>query len=170
MVNLVYQIVFKIYSLSYKLRGRIIKNQRIDYWTNITKKRLTKLPPVCNNLTDEEKQEIESYYKPYVEVKINPLFHEFYKRATGKFDVRIIPDDIYYSRIDPYFNDWEYAATMDNKTFYSWMFRNVRQPKIICTRQNGFWYGSEGQIMSVASAVDEIKSFPISFIKNALTT
>lgn len=81
--------------------------------------------------------------------------------------MRFIPDDIYYSRIDPYFNDWEYAATMDNKTFYSRMFRNIKQPKTICTRQNGYWYSSENQILSVALAVDEIKSFPISFIKNA---
>lgn len=58
MINLVHRIVFKIYALSHKLWEYIIKNQRIAYWTAITEERISKLPPVCNKLTDKENKKL----------------------------------------------------------------------------------------------------------------
>lgn len=166
MTNISQRIIFKLYAVANRLRVRSIKRNRIAYWTNTTIDRLAELPsPVCNILTDTEKREIDVFYGKYK--KVNPLFHEFYKRATGKFDVRNIPDDLYYSIVDPFFNDWEYAATMDNKTFYPWMFRNIKQPKTICARKNGFWLDSEDNLLSASAVIDCIKSKQIAFLKHA---
>lgn len=162
---MIQRIIFKIFAVANRLKELYIKKERINYWTKTTKTRLAQLPQVYESLTNSEKREIDSFFSPYI--KVNHLFHEFYKKATGKFDVRNIPDDIYYSRIDPYYNDWAYASTMDNKTFYPWLFRNIKQPENICYRQNGYWFDKNGKILSITTAIELIKSAKIAFIKNA---
>lgn len=164
--RLIQSAVFKSYTLTNKIREYLIKKNRISYWREITKGRLAQLPPPMRNvLADEERGEIDRFYGKYI--KVDPIFHEFYKKATGKFDVRNIPDDIYYSKIDPFYNDWEYAARMDNKTFYRWMFRNIKQPLTICYRQNGFWLDSDSKPLSFSDALDRIKKSQVAFIKYA---
>ncbi len=140
-----------------------IKNNRISYWTGLATTWLKELPDI--NLTKSELKEIDSFYSGYFAV--NTLFHKFYKAATGCFDVRYIPDDIYYTVIDPYFNDWSDGAKMDNKTFYRWYFPDVRQPETICYRQNMFWFDENQNIISEATAIEKILKYDIAFIKSA---
>lgn len=119
-----------------------IKNDRIAYWTELTQKRLQNL--IINPLTDVEAAEVKDFWKDY---NVNLVFHEFYKSATGVFDVRNIPDDIYYTYIDPYFSDWELGVRLDNKTYYKFWFSDVKQPNIIGYRRNGFWYTGGGKLL-----------------------
>lgn len=60
------------------------------------------------------------FYKPYT--KIDTIFHSFYTEKTGIFDEKYIPDDIYYSKIDTFFNDWNAAKIVDNKCYYENIF------------------------------------------------
>lgn len=88
------------------------------------------------SLTENQKNEIKNYFKPYTKVKT--IFHEFYTEKNGNYCVNYIPDDIYYCYIDPYFNDWEEAKYIDNKCLYGSLFSDVKQPEEFAVRMNGF--------------------------------
>ena len=138
---------------------------RIDYWTELTKNRLINLPPT--DLSQYEKKEISNFYKKYFDIKINPHFHQFYKAATGQFDIRYIPDDLYYSYIDPYYNNWENGVNMDNKVLYRIYFPDVKQPELVCYRHNGIWFDGNGEPLHDADIADMISLSGLCFIKKA---
>ena len=53
-------------------------------------------------LTEEQKAAVCAYWGGYQDLfDVETVFHSFYLSKTGKFDVRYMPVDIYYSFIDP---------------------------------------------------------------------
>lgn len=158
--------ISQILKLLRKRRAAKRLKNRLNYFRVRTSERNKKL--FANNLvlTPNEVNEISDYYAKYG-LDVNPMFHQFYKFATGKFDVKCIPDDFYCAYIDPYFNNWEMAHYLDNKTLYSQLFSDFNQPKTITYRQNGFWFDSDSQIISKEKAIDLIHSVTKCFLKKA---
>lgn len=98
-------------------------------------------------LTKEQEAEIQKYYAPYK--KVTTEFHNFYTDVTGQFHVNYLPDDLYYSHIDQYYNDWRECTFLDNKCFYPWMFTGVRQPENVAYRIRGLWFDSDRRQLTV---------------------
>ena len=126
----------KLYSLSNKVKYRRWNKVVYKHW----KERLTILCRTLGNkkLSKGQKEELRRFWGKFV--NINTYDHEFYLNACDDFDVKYIPASIHYTVIDKYFNDWEIAKIVDNKTEYKRLFPNVLQPETILMRCNGFWY------------------------------
>lgn len=89
-------------------------------------------------LTSIQKKEIRDFYKKYA--KIDMVFPEFYTQKTGVFCKNYIPDNLYYCKIDPFFNDWTAATYLDNKCYYDeWYFKGINMPETITRCINGMW-------------------------------
>ncbi len=110
---------------------------------------------VKKELSKEQIDLIKKYYKPYF--KLNALFHAFYTEKTARFDVRYIPDDIWFTEIIRHFNNREKSKILAHKSYYERMFvgTGVKQAKTIIHRMNGFWYDSFMNMIS-KNEVDEI--------------
>ena len=67
----------------------------------------------------------------------------FYNSFYEIFDERMLPDNIYYSFIDPYFNNIKLAKAIDDKNNYDLLFNDVRRPKTVCRKIEGMIYGEE---------------------------
>lgn len=131
-----------------------------------TKDRFQRIPSnQGNKMTSEENKQMHEFWDRYISV--NPIFHQFYTKATGKFNKLYIPDDIHFIRIDKYFNDWSRAKYIDNKTLYLNLFSNFRQPTTIATRRNGFWLNKDNQILSHDDYIFYFKSQRNFFVKEA---
>lgn len=108
-------------------------------------------------LTPEQKQEIDNFWKPYC--KVSGIEHQFYaeKRSLGggeAFSARYMPDSIYYTHIDPYFNNWEAAPILDNKCQYAKMLPQVPLPKHVAYRIGGFWQNADYQFISEETVIN----------------
>ncbi len=89
-------------------------------------------------LTKTQIKEIQDFYKNYTETDL--VFHEFYTQKTGLFFKNYIPDNIYYCKVDPFFNDWKAASFLDNKCYYdNWYFKGINMPKTLAKCINGMW-------------------------------
>lgn len=113
-----------------------------------TKNRLDKINPSAG-LSEDEHNRVIAYYQQFGFLKINDVFHTFYKTIGGKFDVRYLPETIYYRYIDRYYNNWDMAKYVDNKTLYCRLFHEVNQPNTIVKRMNGFWLDKSNKITNV---------------------
>ncbi len=127
-------------SINYKVKIReatdkISEIRRRNYWRKIIKDRLSIL---TGDLSKYEKKVARDFFEKYE--KIDPSFHQFYKNSTGKFYENYIPDDLYYCKIDPYYNNWALAEYIDNKCYYDTIFSDVKQPVMIASRMNGIWF------------------------------
>ncbi len=102
-------------------------------------------------LTEEQKREISKMWESRYPVpsKLTYQFHEFYTLATGHFDSRYIPDDLYINLIDAWFNKRGQAKVLDNKCLYARLFPHAKQPNTIAYRMNGTWLDGEYNIIGI---------------------
>lgn len=91
-------------------------------------------------LTQEQKNQVVAFWTPYA--KITSDFHAFYLEKTGTFAPEFIPTDLYYTKIDPFFNPARMSSVMDNKCLYSRLFPGIPQPQTVLFRMNNYWYDS----------------------------
>jgi len=96
-------------------------------------------------LTSEQKKAIRDFYAPYK--KVSTVFHEYYYKRTGVFHIENLPDDLYINYIDKYYNNAKKAVVFENKSYFKKLFSDAKQPHMICCRINGFWYGSEYEML-----------------------
>lgn len=86
-------------------------------------------------LNKVQKREIKAYWHGK---RVDYRYFSLYNR-TGKIDPRYIPDDLYYTTVDPYFNDAIKCRYVDDKNLYDLIFADVLQPKTIGRRENGIF-------------------------------
>lgn len=137
-----------------------VKRQE-HYWNNLFELHLKRLG--CIKLSTKQIGEIKDLYFPYS--KISFAAHRFYTKATGRFHYNYMPDSLYYAYIEPFFNNWKMAKYMDRKGLYRNMFPGAKQPKLIVSRMNGFWYDENANLIDETVAFGRIKNTPACFVK-----
>ncbi len=145
-----------------KIKNIYIIFQRKRYW----KKRIKSCLDRENKMTNKQYKKIINFYKPYY--KVNKVFFDFYYQKTGIYSEKFIPHDLYYTKIDPYFNNWNEAKYIDNKCYYEWQFPNIKQPKTIFKRMNNIWYNAKGKIVHKDEVVKELNKCSEFFLKKAI--
>lgn len=123
-----------------------------------------------NVLTPDQKCEIDTFFKPYFRPYKKYGFHEFYTHCTGEYHVEYLPDDVYYTVIDQYFNDWDKAKKFDDKCYYDRLFSSfdIKMPKTICYRINGIWLDSNYKPISEEKASQLILNNGKAFLKESV--
>ena len=116
-------------------------------------------------LTAEEKQQAVSFWAPYV--KIDPVFHSFYKEKTGIFHPAYLPKDVYMNRVDEYFNIRSASWWLDHKCLYPRLFAGIPQADNVMFRMGGFWYDSQWQALSQEQALELAVKEPALVMKAA---
>ena len=113
------------------------------------------------------RQSVIEYYKPYF--TINPIYHEFYTEKTGVFDLRYIPNDLYYSRINSFYNNTTMAKVLDNKCFYTRIFGNhCHYPRTLAYRMNHFWYDENMRILTESEVLNRVDKAKEIVVKQAV--
>ncbi len=129
-----------------KFLDYLTKKRRSNNWKSKVKRNLGRE----RVLTSLQKREIREFYQKYF--KIDMCFPEFYTQKTGKFFKNYMADNVYYCKIDPYFNDWKAAAHLDHKCYYDkWYFKGINMPKTLAKRINGMWMIMENDEPQFAS-------------------
>lgn len=116
-------------------------------------------------LTAEERQAAIDFWKPYL--KIDPVFHAFFKETTGRFHPDWVPTDVYINNLDEYFNDRNASHILDNKSLYEQLFPGIPKIPVITCRRGGLWYNGQNQIISYEEAVDIVCQEDAVFVKAA---
>ena len=117
-------------------------------------------------LTEEQERAARNFWAPY-DKKLDLASHRFYAEKTGDFSPMYIPNYIYVSELDEYFNERLEAQFIDNKCYYQWIFANINQPKTVVCRIGGFWYSGSREMISMDSVRDLVNSHQEVFAKVA---
>lgn len=122
------------------------------------------------HLTKEEKKQIRELYKPYGKILMG--WHDMFKDLTGKFYPEYMPEDLYYTKIDTFFNDWQKGIQLDDKAYYDRLFSKspFNLPKQICVKINGFWLDADYNIIQEDSALRLIMNAGEAFLKMTVLT
>lgn len=97
-------------------------------------------------LTAETKKQLDDFwghYRQMIPWYIRKYMYRhcaFYINKTGLFSEIYIPDNLYYTLIDTFYNNHKFADYLDNKCLYDVLLAGVKQPVSVAKRMNQIWY------------------------------
>ena len=100
-----------------------------------------------------QEKAIRTFWKRFTEIE-TVEWVKYYSCRNGTFDTRYIPDGIFYSFIDPYFNNYSFADIFDNKAYYSLIFTDVLKPDILAVKINNVWLDQNYSIISIEDVIN----------------
>lgn len=116
-------------------------------------------------LTPQESAAVKSFWGG---VKPNTKYLSLYNTHNTIFDPRYIPDDMYYSKIDLYFNNGVDCFALDDKNMYDLYFPHTKQPRTIIRKINGSFLDKDYHLISLDFAIEECKKERNIIIKKAI--
>ena len=119
-------------------------------------------------LTPLQEKQVKDFYGPYT--KTTTLFHAFFLEKTGQFYPEHIPNDLYYTKIDPYFNPENLGRALDNKCLYNRLFPGIAQAQTVVCSMAGLWYDANMQWISWENAAALMDKQDAVFVKLATTS
>jgi hypothetical protein len=96
---------------------------------------------------------IKEYWLQY-NLRINTRWHKIYSSRNGICDVRYIPEELYYTTIDRYFNDRRFYYGVTDKNYFSIWFSDIKQPKTVIRKINGFLYNADYRLIAFDDAIN----------------
>lgn len=107
------------------------------------------------DLTDEELEQIEEFWKPYEFVyEVDPKVHRFYANTTGIFDPRFIPEDMQKYLLSRYFMDQDYIEAFKDKNYTEILLPDIKHPKTLVHKINGAFRDENYKAITLDEAVD----------------
>lgn len=132
--------------------------------------------PKAVRVTQEQKEDILSFWRPYVKTFVEKWafdlrWFDVYNR-TNIFGDELkwyVPDSYFYAVIDTYFNDASKCKSLDDKNLYSLYFHDVNQPKTICRKEAGVFWDEDYRIISKEDVIKRCKDNGMVIIKPSVS-
>lgn len=105
------------------------------------------------------KKEIRSFWSRYSCKKIPLYWHRAYIATNGIEDVRYIPENIFYKKIEPFYNRKELYRAYTDKNTYDRIFHGMEMPLTIIRNINGRYYDKNYKPISLVEAIEVVCSF-----------
>lgn len=105
-------------------------------------------------LTFSQKKMIKDYYGNHGLKNVNIDWHNFFYSINGMFSEKYIPEDLYYTRIEPFLNRIKDFRGLLDKNLLSVLFENIKQPVTILKNKNGYYYSRNNTLMSRIEAIN----------------
>ncbi|WP_139892118.1 sugar-transfer associated ATP-grasp domain-containing protein [Bacillus sp. D386] len=103
------------------------------------------------------KSDILEYWGKY-NVKISTDWHNWYTSINGKMDVKYIPEDIFYTRILPYYNKLPFGKAYADKALYDYWFPNVNRPLTLAKNMSGINYDENYNPLTLEEVLTKCES------------
>lgn len=121
-------------------------------------------------LTKEQEAEAKAYWKEMLGININTKWHQLAYSATGIFDKRLIPDDVYIGYIQPALIDYRIKIAYDDKNVFPKLLPFAKFPDKILQCENGLFYSKKDGIMTREQAVAKCQNIDKALIKPTVST
>ena len=122
---------------------------RIKYRIEINKELKANPQPT---LTRRQKREIKDYFAQFSFKRIRTHWHRFYGGFCNQYSKNYIPQDFFFSHLEPALNNKDYYAVQDKNLLQN-VFKDVEQPKTV-VRKIGGEFLMDDQIVSQNVAID----------------
>jgi hypothetical protein len=109
----------------------------------------------------EFKQAYSDYWKKYTNrrtIRMGSRFAWYYASQNGILSPKYIPNTLYYTVIDQYYNSRKLGWGLSDKNFYSVLFSETPQPKTLCRRINGILLNNNYEQSTINEAMTLICS------------
>lgn len=144
--------------------GKYIEFSTYKAWRKRHNKVFSQIAFSKHNLTENETKDYIAYWGKF-NLKVNLDTVVVTKSLTGIYNRHIVPEEIYYLKIEPFYNNRKEINFLANKNIYNKWFGDFFFPKDYFHKINGKYYTSQFKgIMNVEDFISETNFvFPIVF-------
>ncbi len=142
-----------------------------DYRISIMYQKKIKLRLSNKNLpklNSNEKKKISKLFLSYNIKNIKTDWHEYYSALNKTFSEKYVPEDFFYSKLEPLLNDRSKVSVIADKNLLSKLFPNIEQPKTIVKNINGIYLSNDDRVISFKSAIETISKHSAFIIKPSI--
>lgn len=93
------------------------------------------------------------FWKKYG-LSIDPMWHSFFSYCNKNKSVFYIPESLYYSKVEPFYNNKALAKAFDDKCYYSVFFPEAITPSQVVKKIGGVLYDQGYKMISKEDAVE----------------
>lgn len=117
-----------------------------------------------NKNFDSHYDEYRQYWAKYGQ-KPSKMWLRLYAKDDEGFTPRYIPDNIWFSKIIPYYSNMMFRRPYEDKNFHDKLFTNLNRPKTIGKCIAGIYYDANGNIVTKEELIDIIYNADSSILK-----
>lgn len=140
-----------MYKLINKVRALLSRKREMDFFKRKITKNFKDLE-VHRKLTNEQKQEVQEFYKSMIGREVDLYSHEYFYSRTGVFTKEYVPTNLYHCEILPRANMYPYAEAYGDKNMCDILFPSEKVAHTIIKNMNGYYY-IEGKPVSEVDAL-----------------
>ena len=129
----------------------ISRKKESNYFKNKITKNFNELE-VHRKLTDEQKKEVQEFYKSMIGREVDLYSHEYFYSRTGVFTKDYVPTNLYHSEILPRANMHPFNDAYGDKNMCDILFPKDKVAHSVLKNMNGYFY-LEGKPVSEAEAL-----------------
>ena len=120
-------------------------------------------------LTKEQEQEIQDYWKSLVGYKIPTDWHRYFYARTGLYSVKYIPTSLYRLELTGRLNQLPWCVPFSDKNLNDIVLPDMNQPHTYLKNRNGYYY-VENKAVSLDDAVLKCSDIGDVIIKPTLSS
>lgn len=120
-----------------------------------------------DTISNEFRNDIREYWGKY-NIRVNADWHKFYSSRTNIYDVRFIPEDLHIAKIDKFLSSKTLSKGVDDKNYYDIWFPEIKKPKTVVRKINGFYYDGNYKYLDEDRVVSLCQEYEDLIIKPAI--
>ncbi len=93
------------------------------------------------------KRQIKLFFKKYGYKSVCVSWHEYYWNLNGSYQEQYIPEDLYFTYIEPGLNRSIYYPSFLDKNILDKLFPKINQPATIIKNTNGFYFNEKSEMI-----------------------
>lgn len=129
------------------------------YYRYLFNKELAHFEGVNNPLSSEYQKKIDNLWKKRYNIKVDKRWFAHFTHCYGEESPYYIPDNIFHSIIEPYFNRDEYVRCMSNKNYFEKWLPNVKHVVTLVRNVKNVWYDSDFNVLTDKEVVDILAKY-----------
>jgi len=106
-----------------------------------------------DSLPNDYKSDVLKYWKSKG-FRIDTSWHKWYSSRNGIADVRYIPEDFYYCKVEPALNKEEFSVPLGDKSMFGFIMSDIKRPHTFVMNINGMFFDENFKILSREEAVE----------------
>ncbi len=120
--------------------------------------------PTTPEMKKRFEEEVKPYWKKYG-IHADIKYQKYYSMGdVKKFNKRLIQNNLWVTRIVPYYNSLLYAPGFQDKCLHNLFFPGVKRPETLVKNINGIYYDDQLNLMTEAEAVRILLDYGERFI------
>ena len=118
------------------------------------KKRIKMIGGGYKGSRKEFKDIVLEFWKPYG-IRPERYWYTLYCAREDSYDPRYIPDNIWFGKIYPYFNNIIARNSYADKGFFDTLFADLKRPGTVIKNMAGYYYDEEMKLLSKEEAIEK---------------